>query len=466
MMLEKLPVELVRRIFEFVLDDDDLQNLTALLGVNTIFEAETSKLYESKIRHVRPEATYWARIPCPVRRRMARDIIMSHSESSSKRTIATYMHSVASYLLRLSHEFDANNAGLNHTQWWYKVISVLASSEADCRCGKPAFLHLTCHSLWSVSDTAFHVVILERHTRLEIAMIERGKGAESTCPYLKVSKKDPTFARRNALEWACSQQLEDTVHRLVFAAEKAMKRPEQYLPTATAICAATHQPHRGDTPLLCFLLDRLSITSWKRNSSGPMFTYQSRLVSFKEWNRRVLSTLAQHKARNTQTAILIMRTYYPYLEFGNTLNLISKNLGRQDFGRRIIAGQRPFCRFARERPDDYINAFGPDAEWIRHWHLTICNADTCLRQPNRACPRCGLCGRRHAADANWRNGYGRDGSPLSAGTFEDIVAVTVGERERGSEQTTPDPDLFRWSSATYLPSPEHHNGPKSCGGDD
>ena len=343
MLLKKLPLELVQQIVRLVLQDNNPRNLTALLGTNKALETVTTDVYMRSLQELETSLERWQYIPLPIRRSMARDIIMSKPDPGFKFTIATYMHAVASYLSQYSQTFDASATGrLSHTQWLHEICSVLAPSEADCVCDKPAFMHSRCYSLASVPGTAFHVAILKRYTRLETVMIADGKGAGSVCPYLKVSKRNPMLTRRNALEWACAYGFDDTVHRLVSAAENEMKRPEEYLPTAAAICAVRIEPRRCNTKLLHFLLDRLSIQSWSRSTPDPIFTYHSRRISFKEWNRIVLSTLVQHR---NKAAICTLRRSYPYLEFSSTVKLLHENWCHEHFSLMAIAKQRPHCEF-------------------------------------------------------------------------------------------------------------------------
>ncbi|KAJ4991644.1 hypothetical protein SVAN01_02759 [Stagonosporopsis vannaccii] len=441
MLLEKLPLELIQHILELALQDSKLRTLTALLGVNSISETEVAKLYLRKLGDIKSRAAYWSRVPFPLRRRMARDIIMSQPGIASKRTIANYMNAVATYLMRYAEDHDPSGTGrFSRAYWLHNIASVLAPSDADCRCGKPAFLHSKCYSLFSVPDTAFHIAILKKHTNLEIAMIADGMGEHSVCPYLKVSKKDPTCTRRTALEWACAHQLEDTVRRLVAAAERALKKPEDYLPTAAAVCAATRDPYR-DASLLRFLLDHLFIISWARHSDGPIFTYQSRLISFKHWNRIVLANLARHKARKTRSTIYEMRRHYPYLEFGSTLNLLPYNFCRELFGYTRIIRQRPFCKIFNANAfstilsdesdrESFVDTTGPDAEWKRHWHLVSCSPEACLHRCNKAHPMCKQCGRRHVYDLEGRDTYDWDGFSRSARYVENVVGLRPGSIRR------------------------------------
>lgn len=91
------------------------------------------------------------------------------------------------------------------------------------------------------------------------------------------------------------------------------------------------RPSHNDTPLLCFLLDRLFILSWGRNSASPI-------------QLSVASCLVQElePSRTRPSAIYTMRKYYPYLGFGRTLRLLPGDHRRQSFGRLLIARQRPF----------------------------------------------------------------------------------------------------------------------------
>lgn len=116
---------------------------------------------------------------------------MSKSGIRSKRNIATYMHAVATCLMHYSKGNDPDGAGqLSHAQ---RDRIGSRADRSGRRWEQPAFLHLRYHRFSSFMDTAFHIAILKEHSALEIAMISDGMSEESTWPYLKISKKDPTF---------------------------------------------------------------------------------------------------------------------------------------------------------------------------------------------------------------------------------------------------------------------------------
>jgi hypothetical protein len=257
-------------------------------------------------------------------------VIVAKPGPSVEPNISVYMHAVVDYLETFSKTFDPEDTGLlSRAQWLYEICDILAHEGADCQCGKPAFKHLKCYDLFDVPQTAFHVAILNRHTTLEKKMIEDGRSVDSVCPYLKVSKKDPMFLRRNAIEWACQCGFDDTVRRLLEAATEEGEKPETYIPTAAAIAAV-----RGNAKLLEYLLCCFAdVSTW-----DTTLQYLNRMVSLKEWYRKVLISLAMHKQWLT---VPIMRRHYPYFDlYGAEKLLPGGSLAWETFIRKVWEDER------------------------------------------------------------------------------------------------------------------------------
>ncbi|KAJ4324204.1 hypothetical protein N0V94_001416 [Neodidymelliopsis sp. IMI 364377] len=278
MLLEKLPVELVEQIVEFILDDDNPGYLENLLGINKPFERLVTRTFLRQIKDKTSPMERWKCMPLRIRARMARDTLLTKPRPGTKRDIVSYMHKVVDILLLYADTFDPNGAGLlSREKWLSEICDILAPHEADCQCGRPAFMHQKCYDLAFVRDTAFHVAILGGHTALEIAMIEDGRSFDSVCPYMKVSKRDPRFARRTALEWACAYGFKDSVQRLVEVAKLEGTKPETYIPTAAAIAAA-----RGHLDLFNILIGYIAnLSAWR-----TILRFQNQTISLREWNRR------------------------------------------------------------------------------------------------------------------------------------------------------------------------------------
>ena len=379
MLLKKLPIELLQQIIADVIEDNDPRNAVALLRVNSKFEIVTTNVYRHILQGVKSELDRWRHFPFQIRRRIAHDAIMSLPGPDAKPSIATYMHAVASYLQEYSRKFDTAKTGsLGYTQWLHDICAILALPGADCKCGKPAFMHSRCYSLDSVPDTAFHIVILKQHTKLETVMIEEGKGVSTVCPYLKVSKKDPKFWRRNALEWACAYGLEDSARRIIRAAEEGGKRAEAYLPTAAAISAVYTKD--GEGKLLEFLLERLNNVT-PANPWVNKLQYQDKSISCKEWNRRITIELAKHK--NTYAVLSIIR-HYPYLDHWTAFDLLPRKIYNSCFKNGILHAERPYCDWGRTWQED-----------DRYPHWLRCSKVACRNRYSKAYPYCKLCECHH-----------------------------------------------------------------------
>jgi hypothetical protein len=381
MLLEKLPIELLQQIIADVIEDNDPRNAIALSRVNSIFDFVTTNVYLDRLRGVKSELERWRHVPFWIRRRIAHDAIMDLPDPDAKPTIATYMHAVASYLQDYSRRIEPDKTGsLSHTQWLHDISAVLALPGADCRCGKPAFMHSRCHSLHSVPDTAFHIIILKQHTGLETLMIGEGKGVGTVCPYLKVSKKDLMFRRRNALEWACAYGFEDSARRMIRAAEEEGKRAEVYLPTAAAISAVYTKD--GEGKLLEFLLERLDNVT-HANPWVDKLQYQDTLISCKEWNRRITVELAK---RNNSHAVLSIIRHNPYLDHWTAFHLLPRKIYNR-CERGILHAERPYCDWGRTYYED-----------DRYLHWLRCSKDVCRNRYSKAYPYCKLCECHHGKE--------------------------------------------------------------------
>jgi hypothetical protein len=386
MLLEKLPLELVQHIVYLVVSgngsDGNLKALTALLKVNKTLENEVAELCLRNVQDTRHGVSWWPRVPYLVRLRMTSEIIASEPAPGEKRTIATYMHAVAYYLQQYALLHDPGETGrLSHTEWLYEIASILALRGADCRCGKPAFMHSRCHDLSSVPDTAFHVVLLRQHTKLESGMVlEDGKGIDTECPYLKVSMKDPFFARKNALEWACARGLENSVVHLVAVAEELGRNAEMYLPTAAAVCAMHTTLSMGT--LLETLLDKLdrALLSSRLHHDEARLQYCNRMIRRKVWLCKVFTSSAQHRCLD---GMFVLRKHYPYCE--------SESLSKAVWPKRLhwepiklfMQNERPYCTFGRWEEDKNCK------HWIR------CRKDWCGNQFSKANPWCDICTCHH-----------------------------------------------------------------------
>ena len=373
MLLEKLPIELVQHTINLAISGEPHSKqssiLTALFSFNKVLESEVTALCLRNVQDAMYGPGWWPRVPFLARFRMAREIITAQPAPGEKRNIATYMHAVASYLNEYSMYHDPEETGrLGHERWLHEIASVLALKGADCQCGKPAFLHRRCRDLSSVSDTAFHVVLLKQHTKLETKMLlEEGKGIHSICPYLKVSRKDPFFTRRNALEWACARGLESSVVRLVAVAEAQGWNAERYLPVATAVCAMHTKNSKGI--LLHFLLDKI-----ERVVGGPGFRrerlqYHNSVLSLQKWALKVVIQLAQHKR---YAGIDVVRTRFPCLNNPNVSGIVPEEFSPASI-RTFMKFERPFCNFVWD-----------DVENQKHW--TACCKDWCGNLYSKAGP--------------------------------------------------------------------------------
>jgi hypothetical protein len=372
MFLTKLPIELVQHTINLAISgephSEQSKTLTALVSVNKALESEVSALCLRNVQDAMHGPGWWPRVPFLARFRMAREIITMQPTSGGKRTIATYMHAVACYLNEYATYHDPEETGrLGHERWLHEIASVLALKGADCECGKPAFLHRRCRDLSSVSDTAFHVVLLKQHTKLETKMLlEEGKGIHSVCPYLKVSRKDPLFTRRNALEWACARGLESSVVRLVAMTEAQGRNAENHLPMATAVCAMHTQNSKGI--LLRFLLDKIERVVGNPGFRYERLQYHNSVLSLQKWALKVVTQLAQHKRR---AGIDIVRKRFP------CLNNLSVSAIVPEFSaasiRIFMEAERPFCNFMWD-----------DDENQKHWKS--CCKDWCCNLYSKAGP--------------------------------------------------------------------------------
>lgn len=364
MLLEKLPIELVQQIIGHVLQDGRVEDSTALLGVSRILEAETTGVILRSLASNEQRASYWTKVLLPIRRRMASDAIMYTPDPSTKRTIATYMHAVTSTLMQYARTFDADSTGrLSHTQWLYEIASVLAPLDADCRCGKPAFMHSRCYNLSSVADTAFHIAILKRHTKLEIAMIQAGKGVGSICPYLKVSLGDITRRRRNALEWACAYGYDDSIRRMIEASEYQGHRPGTFLPTAAAVCAVLSADDQDG--FLESLLEYLDEVITRPGSDSPGFWYKEKNIGWRQWYRILLIELSKCR----KPGVISMLTWrYPWVDVWNESVLCPRFTKPMQIRRRVFELERPCCSL--------------DRSWWEYWlhkHWNRCSREMCYR---------------------------------------------------------------------------------------
>ena len=389
MLLEKLPIELVQHTISLAVSakphSEQSNALTALIRANKALESEVSALCLRNVQDAMYGPGWWPRVPFLARVRMAREIITTQPAPGEKRNIATYMHAVAYYLNEYATYHDPEETGrMGHERWLYEIASVLALREADCVCGKPAFLHRRCHDLSAVSDTAFHVVLLKQHTKLETKMIfEEGKGIHSVCPYLKVSRKDPLFTRRNALEWACARGLESSVVRLVAVAEAQGRNAESYLPMATAVCAMYTQSSKGS--LLHLLLDRIEKTVGNPGFRYERLQYRNRVLSVKEWALKVVTQLAQHKRL---AGIDIVRKHFPYLSVLSISDVLPKEFSAESI-RIFMETERPFCGFVWGENENQ-----------KHW--TTCCKDWCCNIYSKAGPWGQACKRSYCLFFRWR----------------------------------------------------------------
>ena len=382
MLLEKLPIELVQHIIYLVVSgngsDGNSKALTALLRVNRTLESEVTDLCLRNVQDTRHGVSWWPPVPYLVRLRMTREIMATKPAPGEKRTVATYMHAVAYYLQQYALFHDPGETGrLSHTEWLDEIASILALRGADCRCGKPAFMHSRCYGLSSVPDTAFHVVLLRKHTKLESRMIlEEGKGIDTVSPYLKVSKKDPLFTRRNALEWACARGLEDSVVRLVGVAEEQGRIVESYLPTAAAICAM-HTKVSKDT-LLKFLLNRLdrALRGSRVHYDWSELHYCGGTIMRRVWMCKIFTSLAQHRRLDGMS---VLRKHYPYCESGSLVKAVWPKQLQWDPIKVFMQTERPYCTFVRWEEDK------------NHKHWTRCRKDWCGNQFSKANPWCDIC---------------------------------------------------------------------------
>jgi hypothetical protein len=383
MLLEKLPLELVQHIIDLVVPehehDGHSKALTVLLSVNKAVEREVTRLCLRNVQDAKHGLGWWPRVPFLVRFHMAREIIATEPGPGDKRTIATYMHAVAYYLQKYAIFHDPEETGrFSHTQWLHEIGSVLALRGADCGCGKPAFMHSRCYDLYSVPETAFHIVLLRQHTKLEVMMIrEEGQGIESVCPYLKVSSKDPLFTRRNALEWACAHGLDISVMRLVATAEEQGRDAESYLPTAAATCAMHTKASKRI--LLEFLLNSLDDIVRSPEFRYERLQYCGKIYSVKGWTLKVLISLAQHKRLD---GLSVLRKHYPYQEDENAIRLLPKEF-RWKSVKAFMKSKRLYCNFERGKED----------ENRKHW--TSCREDRCRNRYNKAGPWSDVCNQSH-----------------------------------------------------------------------
>jgi hypothetical protein len=373
MFLTKLPIELVQHTINLAISgephSEQSKTLTALVSVNKALESEVSALCLRNVQDAMHGPGWWPRVPFLARFRMAREIITMQPTSGGKRTIATYMHAVACYLNEYATYHDPEETGrLGHERWLHEIASVLALKGADCECGKPAFLHRRCRDLSSVSDTAFHVVLLKQHTKLETKMLlEEGKGIHSVCPYLKVSRKDPLFTRRNALEWACARGLESSVVRLVAMTEAQGRNAENHLPMATAVCAMHTQNSKGI--LLRFLLDKIERVVGNPGFRYERLQYHNSVLSLQKWALKVVTQLAQHKRR---AGIDIVRKRFPCLNNLSVSAIVPKEFSAASI-RIFMEAERPFCNFMWD-----------DDENQKHWKS--CCKDWCCNLYSKAGP--------------------------------------------------------------------------------
>jgi hypothetical protein len=373
MLLENLPIELVQHTINLVIlgesHSEQSKTLTALLSVNKALESEVSALCLRNVQDAMYGSGWWPHVPFPARFRMAREIITTQPAPGEKRTIATYMHAVACYLNEYAMYHDPEETGrLSHEQWLHEIASVLSLRGADCKCGKPAFLHRRCRDLSSVSETAFHVVLLKQHTKMETKMLlEEGKGIHSVCPYLKVSRKDPFFTRRNALEWACVRGLESSVVRLVAVAEAQGWNAESYLPVATAVCAM--HTHNSKGILLRFLLDKIERVISDPRCRYERLQYHNSVLSLKKWALKVVIQLAQHKR---YAGIDIVRKRFPCLNNPNVSGIVPEEFSPVSI-RTFMEIERPFCNFVWDEDENQ-----------KHW--SICSKDWCCNLYSKAGP--------------------------------------------------------------------------------
>lgn len=381
MLLEKLPLELVQDVLEHVLQDDKLEDSTALLGVNRVLEAETTRSIMRKITTYEKGTAMWASVPMPIRRRMAVDAIKNEPGPGSKFNIATYMHAVACHLVQYAKACDLEGAGkLSEKQWLHEIATVIAPPETDCSCGKPAFLHSRCHALSSVPDTAFHIAMLKNYIKLEVAMIRDGKGVRSACPYIKVSKRDLALRRRNALEWACASGRGDSVRRLVEAAEEQGNWAGILLPTAVAICAVHTRDQRDSG--LDFLLDHIDRCRRRRETQRIGFWYQERLFEFRDWLRIVIIELAKRKNSEVIDKLI---SRYPYMELWTALDLCQGSPFQ--LMRKVFEVERPYCDLRKTY-----------SESAREKHWMRCSKDLCHSCYSKAKPKCAVCELHHPAN--------------------------------------------------------------------
>ncbi|KAF3001959.1 hypothetical protein E8E13_007326 [Curvularia kusanoi] len=321
MLLEKLPIELVQHTIDLVLSDQNLHEqrdtLTILCRVNKALKNQVTALCMRNVQDTRYGAEWWPQVPFLVRFHMAREAIAAAPSVGEKRTIATYMHAVALLLKQYAMLHDPQGTGqFSHKRWLGETASVLALKGAD----------------------SFHVVLLKQHTKLETAMLEDGKAIDSACPYLKVSKKDPFFTRRNALEWACAHGLEVSALRLVAMAKKQGKITASYLPTAAAVCIM--HTTKDTRPLLFYLLHNLDMIAY-----CPPFCrklqYCGRNIPIPEWTRKLLLSLAQHKRSE---GLFILRKYYPYADSPNIASTLRKEHHWESM-KMFMEIERPYCNF-------------------------------------------------------------------------------------------------------------------------
>lgn len=94
MLLQKLPLELVRQIISLAVLESKVnrnaRTLTALLRVNKALKSEVASLCLRNVQEAKYGLSWWPQVPFLVRLGMARKVIATKSISGEKRTITTY----------------------------------------------------------------------------------------------------------------------------------------------------------------------------------------------------------------------------------------------------------------------------------------------------------------------------------------------------------------------------------------
>ncbi|KAH7123576.1 ankyrin repeat-containing domain protein [Dendryphion nanum] len=248
MLLEKLPVELVYKVIATAAADAaTTSEALQLREVNHLFEEEATKCFFREREHSY-STREWTNVSFAFRFRWTHDLIFG-PKKEDRQDIARYWNQVISNLEEFAKAKDPENSGrITRQQWTKEVCEILARHDADCQCGRPAFVHLNSYDN-RIQDTAFHVAFIKKHTELEIAMINDGRATyDSNCPYIQVHERDVEKQRKNALEWAIQEGLTDTAMRLIATVTDEQRTDVDW--ETTLLVAA----YKGNIPVIEWLL--------------------------------------------------------------------------------------------------------------------------------------------------------------------------------------------------------------------